>query len=232
MVQRDRACTFHQACHRTVYQSLRFHDSSIMKSPSVTIDSSPWRALVAKLTTNARSDRLLLTLLVRSVANWLRTELYFSLRCPYAQRRGLVRIPWSVSLWSPNKVIESGHCVQFGPRCVVQCDIRIGSHVLIAGDVAFVGRSDHRFDVVGKSIWDSPRGVAPVTTIEDDVWIGYGVIVLSGHTIGRGSVVAAGAVVACDVGRYSIVAGVPAKEMGRRFSDEEIQHHEALLRLT
>jgi len=125
--------------------------------------------------------------------------------------------------------VEFGDYVQFGPRCVVQCNIRFGNHVLIAPDVAFVGRNDHRIDVVGKTIWDSPRGVAQVTTVEDDVWIWYGAIVLSGVTIGRGSVVAAGAVVASDVGRYSIVAGVPAREIGKRFSDDEIQLHEEML---
>jgi acetyltransferase-like isoleucine patch superfamily enzyme len=111
----------------------------------------------------------------------------------------------------------------------VQCDIKIGSHVLVAGDVSFVGRNDHRFDVVGKTIWDSPRGIAQVTIVEDDVWIGYRAIVMSGVTIGRGSVIAAGAIVASDVPQYSIMAGVPAREMGKRFSDEEIRRHEEIL---
>jgi acetyltransferase-like isoleucine patch superfamily enzyme len=61
------------------------------------------------------------------------------------------------------------------------------------------------------------------------VWIGYGAIVLSGVTIGRGSIVAAGAVVSSDVSRYSIVAGVPAKEVAKRFSLDDIQRHEEIL---
>jgi acetyltransferase-like isoleucine patch superfamily enzyme len=191
---------------------------------------SSWRALAARLTTNARTDRLLFTLLIRRGANWLRTTLYFWIRCRYARRHGLVRIPWSVSIYAPDKIVELGDCVQFGPRCVVQCNIRFGKHVLIAGNVAFVGRGDHRFDVVGMTTWESPRGASEVTIVEDDVWIGYGAIVLSGITIGRGSVVAAGAVVTSDVERYSIVAGVPAREMAKRFSKEESQRHEELLR--
>jgi acetyltransferase-like isoleucine patch superfamily enzyme len=125
--------------------------------------------------------------------------------------------------------VELGDCVQFGPRCVVQCDIRFGSHVLIAGDVAFVGHNDHRFDIVGTTIWDSPRGATHVAIVEDDVWIGYGAVVLSGRIIGRGSVIAAGAVVTSDVARYSIVAGVPAKEIAKRFTVEQIRRHEELL---
>lgn len=187
------------------------------------------RVLAAKLRVNSRSDRSLRTLLLRRAANWLRTTCYFSIRCRYAQRRGLVRIPWSASIWAPNKIVEFGDCVQFGPRCVIQCDIKIGNHVLIAPDVAFVGRNDHRFDVVGKTIWDSPRGTAQTTNIEDDVWIGFGAIILSGVTIGRGSVVAAGAVVTCDVNRYSIVAGMPASEVGKRFSSAEILRHEEII---
>ena len=47
--------------------------------------------------------------------------------------------------------------------------------------------------------------------VEEDVWIGARVTLLSGVTIGRGSIVAAGAVVTKDVPPYSIVGGVPAK---------------------
>ncbi len=187
---------------------------------------SPW---ATELTANARSDRSLPALLVRRAANWIRSAAYFSLRCRYVRRSGLVRIPWSVSIWAPEKIVEFGDRVQFGPRCVIQSDIRFGSHILVAGNAAFVGRNDHRFDVVGKTIWDSPRGVAQLTTVEDDVWIGYGAIILSGVTIGRGSVIAAGAVVTSDVPRYSLVGGVPARQIGNRFTSDQIERHEAIL---
>lgn len=200
-----------------------------MSKSHVVMSESSWRRLVREFTANSRPDRSLFTLTVRRVGNWLRTTAYIWLRCRYARRCGMVRIPWSVSVWAPNKIVEFGDCVQFGPGCSVQCDIRFGNHVLIAGAVAFIGRNDHRFDVVGKTIWDSPRGIAQVTTVEDDVWIGYGSIVMSGVTIGRGSVVAAGAVVVADVSRYSIVGGVPAREIGKRFSSEDIQRHEESL---
>lgn len=58
--------------------------------------------------------------------------------------------------------------------------------------------------------------------IGNDVWIGFGAIILEGITIGDGAVIAAGAVVIKDVAPYTIVGGVPAKKIGQRFDDEQI----------
>ena len=60
-------------------------------------------------------------------------------------------------------------------------------------------------------------------SIGNDVWIGTGAILLDGVRIGDGAVIAAGAVVSRDVAPYSIVAGVPARELRKRFSEEECQ---------
>jgi acetyltransferase-like isoleucine patch superfamily enzyme len=65
--------------------------------------------------------------------------------------------------------------------------------------------------------------------IEQDCWIGFGAIVLSGVTIGRGAIVAAGAVVTCDVPPYAIVAGNPVRVLGARFTPEQIVEHERIL---
>lgn len=58
--------------------------------------------------------------------------------------------------------------------------------------------------------------------IDDDAWIGYGAIIMSGVHIGRGAVVGAGAVVTRDVEPYTIVGGVPAIALKKRFDDELI----------
>ena len=91
---------------------------------------------------------------------------------------------------------------------------------------------DHRIDVIGKYIIDSheklPENDAPVI-IEDDVWTGANITILKGVTIGRGSVVAAGAVVNKSCPPYSIIGGVPAKVLKFRFTVEDVLEHERKL---
>ncbi len=101
----------------------------------------------------------------------------------------------------------------------------IGSFVSIADDVKFILGGNH--DISGftsfpfKSIFMGAQQEAMTKgkiSIEDDVWIGHGSTILSGVTLGQGSVVAAGAVVTKDVPAYAVVAGNPAKVVKYRFS--------------
>jgi acetyltransferase-like isoleucine patch superfamily enzyme len=181
---------------------------------------------------NKRPGRSALVIKIRGAANAIRTWLYFTIRAPWVVRKGMVRIPWSVDLWAPNNDIQLGERVQFGANCLVHCAVEFGDSVLIARNVAFIGRDDHRYDVVGETIWDSPRGDSYKTVVEDDVWFGHGVIVLAGVKIGRGSIIAAGSLIVKDVERYAIVGGVPAKMLRKRFTDEQIRRHEKILEYT
>lgn len=87
--------------------------------------------------------------------------------------------------------------------------IRIGSRVNIAPHCVLMDNDFH-----GTADRDGPPKVAPIV-IEDDVWLGTRVTVLRGVTIGRGSVIAAGAVVTKDVPPGVIAGGVPAKVLRR-----------------
>ena len=76
---------------------------------------------------------------------------------------------------------------------------------------------------------DQPAPPPRPVTILDDVWIGARCILLPGVTIGRGSILAAGAVVSHDVPAYSVVAGVPARVVKSRLRNTTLQtataHH-------
>ena len=114
-----------------------------------------------------------------------------------------------------------------------RAELKIGNKVIFGPHPTII-TGDHRFDIVGKYIIDIhddeklPNQDAPVI-IEDDVWLGANVTVLKGVTIGRGSVVAAGAVVTKSFPPYSIIGGVPAKFIKRRFSISQILSHEKQL---
>lgn len=91
---------------------------------------------------------------------------------------------------------------------------------------------DHRIDAIGLPIIYStdklPENDAD-TIIEEDVWTGANVVILKGITIGRGTVIAAGAVVNKSSPPYSIIGGVPAKVLKFRFTIDEVLEHELRL---
>jgi acetyltransferase-like isoleucine patch superfamily enzyme len=87
----------------------------------------------------------------------------------------------------------------------------IGNHVNLAQGIT-VTALNHNFADSSRKIDEQGISTKPVV-IGDDVWIGANAVILPGVTIGRHVVVAAGAVVTKDVPDYSLVAGVPAKEI-------------------
>lgn len=178
---------------------------------------------------NARPGRSKGILFFRNIANYFRTKFFFLIKAPWVKYHGMVRIPWSTYIWSPHHDISIGDQVQFGPDCFLQCDISFANNILVASRVSFVGRDDHKIKVIGKNIWDSGRGDSYKTFIENDVWIGHGAIIIAGVNIGRGSVIAAGAVVTKDIHPYSIVGGNPARVIKCRFTEEQIIEHEKIL---
>ncbi len=72
--------------------------------------------------------------------------------------------------------------------------------------------------------WDNRGDIV----IGNDVWIGYEAVILSGVTIGDGAIIGTRAVVTKDVPSYTIVGGVPAKPIRKRFDEETIQKLEEI----
>lgn len=119
--------------------------------------------------------------------------------------------------------------------CARGCDIAnasIGKFVNIAANVR-IGPTDHPMDRASlhhflyRSDMYWPDEAADVAfferrrsrrvTIGHDVWIGHGAIIRPEVTIGHGAVIGAGAVVTRDVAPYTVVVGVPAEKLRRRF---------------
>lgn len=167
--------------------------------------------------------------MIRNLLNKIRNIILFNLIYPWVKTGKNVHCQFSTKFLSPRKYIILGDNVGIGHNCYFLCDTIIGNKVAIASNVAFLNSNEHNYHIIGKAMWDSGRGVKFKIIIEDDVWIGYGSILLSPLKIGRGAIIAAGSVVTKDVPRYNIVAGVPAKTIKIRFSNEEIIEHEKIL---
>jgi len=135
------------------------------------------------------------------------------------------------------KTISVGNNVGIGEGAFFiasKSHIHIGNNIAFAPNVTIRG-GNHRYDIVGKWITDykesdkKPTDDEPVY-IEDDCWIASNVVILKGVTIGRGSIVAAGAIVNKSIPPYSIVGGIPAKILKFRWNHvENIMEHEKIL---
>ena len=120
-------------------------------------------------------------------------------------------------------VLEYGHTFE---------RLTIGKYCSIARNVIFLLGGEHHPDYISNYPWrivytnkkdmEDKRTKGPII-VDDDVWIGLGSTVLSGVHIGRGAVIASGAVVTKDVPPYAIVGGVPAKIIKYRFSEDIIK---------
>jgi len=109
-----------------------------------------------------------------------------------------------------------GDHVGIAQNCFIQVRgrVSIGNYVIFGPNVSLFSEN-HRFESTETPIvlqGESRKGV----TIEDDVWVGAGSIILDGVTIGKGSIIAAGSVVKDSIPPYSIAAGVPAKIIRNR----------------
>ncbi len=115
--------------------------------------------------------------------------------------------------------------------------IKIHDYVMFGPNVTIYS-GDHPTDIVGKhicEITDKDKdnlggGYDADVTIESGCWIGTRSIILKGVTVGRGSVIGAGAVVTRNIPAYSIYVGVPSAKNIPRFTESEIRKHENILR--
>ena len=112
--------------------------------------------------------------------------------------------------------------------CHLTTGVMLGRYTLLGPNVAIVG-ADHPIDRPGIPITFCGRPDRVQTTIGDDVWIGYGAIVIAGVTIGDGAIIAAGSVITKDVPPFSIYGGVPGRLIRERFNPADRAKHQAML---
>lgn len=110
------------------------------------------------------------------------------------------------------------------------CSIACGAKFLFnSANHTFQSLSTYPFPIFFEE-WELPVEDIPLAwdnkgdiVIGNDVWIGYEAVVLAGVTIGDGAVIGARAVVTKDVPPYTIVGGVPAREIRQRFAPQTVE---------
>ena len=125
--------------------------------------------------------------------------------------------------------------VAIGPNSFISAT---NAKFVIKGNCAiaenFTVHTGNHAQVIGKFVTDineqnKPKGYDKDVIIEKDVWIGCNVTLLAGIIVGRGSVIAAGAVVNKDLPPYSVAGGVPARFIKFKWTIAEILEHENIL---
>lgn len=130
--------------------------------------------------------------------------------------------------------VKIGYATTLGYRNLLGGTISVGNYCQLGVDVALHATNhpiSYMTTYINQNLFNGELKQLKQEnkiTIGHDVWIGHGAIVVGNVTIGNGAIVAAGSVVTKDVLPYTIVAGVPAKEVRKRFSDAIIQEIEAL----
>lgn len=141
-------------------------------------------------------------------------------------------------IWA-KEIIEIGNNFYMGRGSSIETNCRIGDNVIMANNVGIVGRYDHNYQQIGITVREAEqirdehyswKGKGEMTIIGDDVWIGYGSIILSGVKISSGTIIAAGSLVTHNTEPYCIYAGNPARKIRERFENEAdlLKHIELL----
>lgn len=114
-----------------------------------------------------------------------------------------------ITVWWPEKISIGSSSLNEDIHLNGMGGITIGEHVLIGHRCTFFS-DEHIFENPDELIWFQGRKPAPIV-IEDDVYFGCNVVVLSGVKIGKGAVIGSGSVVTKDVPPLAIVGGIPAR---------------------
>jgi acetyltransferase-like isoleucine patch superfamily enzyme/putative methionine-R-sulfoxide reductase with GAF domain len=190
--------------------------------------------------------RRLREILVTTILKWLPTSASAVILRNHIYRTIFKRIGKAVYLqdgveFSGTRNLEVGDrvCIYRGVRVNASennCRISIGERVVLERGVEIGGGENCQIKI-GKQTFIGPYTCIDVSgdvksgkhcSIGDDCWLGYGVKVLDGVTIGRGSIISAGAVVTQDIPPDSVAVGVPARIISNRKPLKLVERRSAL----
>lgn len=169
---------------------------------------------------------------LRGLINRLKDYIFLKRRFGYVGKNVLIDLP--ISFDNPANVflydnthISSGSCIStLNAKFIMKRYSGASNNLMV--------RTGNHDMVVGKfyrTITDAEKrkGLDKDVIVNEDVWIGCNVTLLSGIEIGRGAIIAAGAVVNKNVPPYSVAGGVPAKFIKFKWTVEQIIKHERML---
>jgi acetyltransferase-like isoleucine patch superfamily enzyme len=126
--------------------------------------------------------------------------------------------PWQPCVLSTRRpdarIVIGQDCGFTGAVIVAETSIEIGDRVLLGANTVIADTDFHPLDHRARAKGEASQVSKPVR-IFDDVFVGTQVLILKGVTIGQGAIVGAGSVVTRDVEAWTIVAGNPARPVGR-----------------
>jgi acetyltransferase-like isoleucine patch superfamily enzyme len=152
-------------------------------------------------------------------------KLKYNTRIKKMSREGVIQIASNVSVgyntefyvWGGKMSI--GNNTSFNDNCKIYENIRIGQFCLFASNI-FVSSGSHIFshrNTLPIKVQDQLITIDKPVIIEDDCWIGFGVVILPGIYVGKGAVLGSNSVISKDVFPYTVAGGIPAKEISKRF---------------